>query len=270
MTTTLESEMNFVNVRVTENPTKHDILYSRGTLVNKHFGNVRLCALVKERSLEYITSNYADAKEIIIRQMIEELSEDGGRFLDEAEDGSWQLSHRQATQQRIQEIFHDYTSALPSQTTTTSVVETTQLPPPQSPPSLDAPRRLPPKTVTPPELSPRSIPLRRREALPPTRDFQYPSLSPPSNAARHRHILESDRSYELARALYLRKQQERRLLVAMRAHQEIPARPSALHPSIRTTSMGKRRQIDPLAPHRKRKTPRPDGSSSESGSKGGR
>ena len=250
----------------TDAPKREDVLFCRGSLVNKHFGNVRLCALVRDRAVEYVTSNYADAKEMILRQMVEELTEDGGRFLEEARNGMWEKSNRMDILDRIKAVFEEYTSTIGTDLSRRSDSSSSRMSSPCSPPGNQCDRRSPPKTVTPPELSPRSITLRRRDILPPVRGFgnfplQSPGLSAQRPAQAPTSMLESDRSLELARMIFLQKQNERRrLLHALRQHESSGmGTPSSL---IRTASAGKRRQIDPLAPHRKRKTPRTNEGSS--------
>jgi hypothetical protein len=298
-------------------PGPDDILLGWETRDEDHSGNLRLKELIKERAEEYISSDYANAKVMIVRQVAEELTEDGGRFLCKSVDSgnAWIEAQRDYILENIKQAFRETVSSMPRKvpsaqqpTTVTSTVPTPSVCTIDSndrecrrSPSLSSMERSHSNsvTVTPPSrlspvgrlqqhgLSTKEILLRRIAQQQQQQQqvkqqqqqqiSQRTSLSPLDEATRRRKL----HMAKMQAMLLQKRQEELQLMTLLRDH---PGRSGAndafslgsssgylsgqchhhyaaeamggahLLPSqLRLTPLGTRRQLDPLAPNRKRK-----------------
>lgn len=273
-------------------PTADDILLGWETRNGDHAGNRRLKDLVKERAEEYLSSDYANAHVMIIRQVAEELTEDGGRFLCKSVSSgdAWVEAQRDYILENIKQAFRETVSAMPhkqtSPTETGASLEKAEdrVSPRYTSPSLSSldvsrSKVSSPATVTPPaRLSPESrlhlqpglakeILLRRL-----AESQRRSSLSPLDEANRRRKL----HMAKMQAVLLKKKQEEQQLMQLLRErqgrkfesgiasgpwlggvggeHRSLDGiRASHLPAQLRLTPLGKRRQLDPLAPNRKRK-----------------
>jgi hypothetical protein len=97
-------------------PSPDDILLGWETRNEDHSGNLRLKELIKERAEEYISSDYQNAKVMIVRQVAEELTEDGGRFLCKSVDSgnAWVEAQRDYVLENIKQAFRETVSSMTS------------------------------------------------------------------------------------------------------------------------------------------------------------
>ena len=261
-------------------PTNNDVLLGWENRTETHAGNLHLKQLIDERAVEYVSSDYVDAKTMIVRQVVEELSEDGARFLCKSSEtgDAWKEASREYVLENVKQAFREKVSTLniPS-SVSLSPSSTGRKPSPSSPmlkSQQSALSRLP-NTVTPPSLSPS-----RRIQSDVAKQILYRRLAnrkhsiaaaatmSPLNQAMHRRKLHAAQM----RAAVLQKQKEQQQLLqlvhqqqqqsandatalhhALRVGQHPAMRARELPDSLRITPLGQRRQIDPLAPHRKRK-----------------
>lgn len=283
-------------------PSADDILLGWETRNGDHIGNRRLKELVQERAEEFLSSEYMNAQIMIVRQVAEELTEDGGRFLCKSVDSgdAWVEAQREYVLENIKQAFREIISTMPpkavSPTNTTATTPTAQdrISPRHVSPSLasmDLSSRSKvssPASVTPPaRLSPegrlhlqpglaKEILLRRLAA-----SQQRGSLSPLEEANRRRKL----HMAKMQAILLKKKQEEQQLMHLLRdrnkgakmngqtsamlrggvgqikKHSFEPilhrtkevVQASHLPAQLRLTPMGTRRELDPLAPMRKRK-----------------
>lgn len=274
-------------------PGPNDILLGWETRNEDHSGNLRLKELIKERAEEYISSDYVNAKVMIIRQVAEELTEDGGRFLCKTVDSgdAWIEAQRNYILENIKQAFRETVSSMTRKSPPQTALSATPLDSndrdSRRSPSMSSMERSRSKlstaaTVTPPSrLSPvgrlhhglttKEILLRRlAQQQQQQQQNQRTSLSPLDEATRRRKLhmakmqamLQQKRQEEYQLMTLLRERGAtdafslgggigqdyaagRNSLEAMRAHL-LPAQ-------LRLTPLGTRRQLDPLAPNRKRK-----------------
>lgn len=99
-----------------DTPSPDDILLGWETRNEDHSGNLRLKELIKERAEEYICSDYQNAKVMIVRQVAEELTEDGGRFLCKSVDSgdAWVEAQRDYVLENIKQAFRETVSSMTS------------------------------------------------------------------------------------------------------------------------------------------------------------
>lgn len=110
-------------------PEENDVLLARNQ--RQHAGNVKFRRLVKERLIEYL---FSTTKDMICRQIVEEIAEDGGRFLKNP--SKWELASRGMSIRGVKQMFEQYEDALNKSKKKSQIiqaVESIQLEPKQSP-----------------------------------------------------------------------------------------------------------------------------------------
>lgn len=96
-------------------PEPADVLFGRGHRVNNARGNIFFRKLIQERLEEFMTIPYIDARNTVVRQVIEEVEEEGGRFLREKTgwtensggEKMWVLAEREMVLSKVKQAFRD-------------------------------------------------------------------------------------------------------------------------------------------------------------------
>ena len=92
-------------------PRADDVLIGRGTQVNRHLGNIRLRKLLRQHSGHYVSLPTSEAKHSFAVKVIEEVTMNGGRFLQRANVNGgvvWEVQRPSTTLSLVKQGFEDY------------------------------------------------------------------------------------------------------------------------------------------------------------------
>jgi hypothetical protein len=87
--------------------TENDVLCGRGGITNSHSGNMVFRSLVRARKLSYINAPKRCDKPRIAREIVAEILQRGGRFLERSDSGSWRQVDAERAAKKVSQALRE-------------------------------------------------------------------------------------------------------------------------------------------------------------------
>ena len=110
---TVAADSTINNALIQGEPSDVDVLLGRGNHVNYRPGNIRFRQLAAAKGLAYAAARSKEDKDAITAQLVDEVTENGGRFLrqvdvvDEEEDCAWEVVTGQIVSMKVRQAMRD-------------------------------------------------------------------------------------------------------------------------------------------------------------------